>query len=341
MISSLTIRTVVLSALCLPIAMHSVQPIDLNDHWTTFSSKLSNPATPVAIKSSPRQFAPYACYYLVGTAMGFLYSLPAIALAQPAQNKNLPWWERDDHLNAIVYFCMRTGGIIGLWMRYTKELREKKWAKEVREQAQEQVPLDAQLFKIVGETSFLDAIKTDNAEHMQAWIEHDNQLIHENLRTKSIQTWQDSKGRDPIMLASIAGSDEVLKLLLEQRKESNSTAWRQTYSHNNAASGKDTALHLAVQNKKYGAAKLLLEYGANPETKNNLDKKAQDLVNKNDERMQSLFPQNSITKTNEPSQANTISPEVMPGRAPFVLEKLAFIIGTGMLTYFGIKWITQ
>ncbi len=125
---------------------------------------------------------------------------------------------------------------------------------------------------IVGDSSFLDAIRTDNVEHMNAWIEYTEirtQLDYGDVPTRYFAQ-RDQNGRTPIMLATLANSTKVLELMLSYQKE---------YSAIDACDNQgNSALHMAFQNKHYEAADLLVKHGANKHAKNNAGKLPGDFI---------------------------------------------------------------
>lgn len=140
--------------------------------------------------------------------------------------------------------------------------------------------------KIVGTTTFLDAIKNDNAEQMARWLKEDAVLQRTGLRLKTILKWKDSYGRTPLMLAVIHGSTHVAKLLIAHTKKPYFIDIGEIDSAD--ATGR-TALHWAAATQQFEIAELLVKQGAHKTIADKQGHTPFNLVNNNDERFKDLL----------------------------------------------------
>lgn len=247
-------------SLLLPGTIHAMEPVNLDDSVGTFSSIKIAKST----ESKPKTFAPYLMGSIASWCLGTL-SGETIGINY-YYNSSLPWWEATDKCWGLVSTIRTAFLLAGLYLTHKAVERDR----ELKDQL---ATIQQKTRTIVGDSSFLDAIRSNNVKHMNAWIAYDNFLMENSIHTISHNTLkEDTNRRTPIMLAAMANSTDVLKLLLEYYKEIKLFALNETDKDGN------TALHLAAQHGNYNAVPLLLEDGADPSIKNYAGKTAAQMV---------------------------------------------------------------
>lgn len=245
MISSRALMGILTISLLVPGTAQAMQPVDLDDSVGTFSS-INIAAQQVNTK---RQFAPYLAGGFASLLLGTLGGAHAASIYY--YNSSLPWWEAEDKAMGLAS-TIRTATLLGgLYLTHRA-------VESVRETRTQLARIQEKTRKIVGDSSFLDAIKTDNVDHMRAWIECDTFFAnnHNHIKSLFVEFEKDTNGRTPIMLAVLARSTKVLPLLLEyyEEKIGSCVHWEDNQGN--------TALHLAAELGNHETVQLLLNYGA-------------------------------------------------------------------------------